>query len=388
MAINLNIIPKDSYLKYWMNGLEGIETPRSYLLLVAMSAVGHLLRRNTWFDQERWKVYPNLSIFLVGPSGIGKDTAIDEGVDLVQELNGNVLYGRTAEQMGITMVKAGEDPSCWLVPGPEATSFFGRKEYQQGKLEFWTDILSTKKKHDFSSRTDGKMTINGPTITMMLGSTASWLQKNMPEGALEGGFLPRFIVDNENEPAKHVPLVKYASTKRELDSRSRNMKSFYATIKDIVISYINFPRETTPRKEAIDFYTNWYHNRFNYFSPGIKEYANRSRDQLLRVALLSAILRGRNYISASDMQFAHKLIQYTASSLEEVIRPQSSEQRCQQSYIDLLRSKGNLPRYAVLNYLRKSYDYSTIQKAEAQLVQSKIVSKNKEGNQYLIKESV
>jgi hypothetical protein len=383
MALDERIIPNDSILKSWLAGLDGLETPRSYLLLTAMSAIGCLLKRNVWVDQERWKVYPNMSIFLVGPSGIGKDTAIDEGVALVENFGGNILYGRTVEQQAITMVKAGESPTCWLVPGPEATAFFGKKEYQGGKLEFWTDILTTKRKYDFSSRTDGKITIEGPTITMMLGSTSQWLQRNMPDGTLEGGFFPRFVVDNENEPAKHVPLIKHSCTYNESKLRRHEINKFYAAVRKTIDYYQERPMEIALRKEAIDFYTNWYYNRFNYFAPGVREYANRSRDQLLRLAMLSGIMRGKHYMDVTDMKFAHNLLQYTTSSLEEAIKPQSIEQRCQTAYLSVLKDKGNQPRFSILNVLRRTFDYTTIQKAEAQLFQSQVIGKNTEGHLYI-----
>jgi len=377
MALKLGIIPKDSYIRHWLSGLSALETPRSYLLLVAMSAVGSLLKRNCWIDQERWKVYPNLSCFLIGPSGIGKDTAIDEGVDLVERFNGNVLYGRTVEKQAVTMAKAEENPSCWLVPGPEATAFFGRKDYQQGKLEFWTDILTTKAKYDYSSMSNDKMTIQGPTVTMMLGSTASWLQRNMPAGSLEGGFFPRFMVLNENFSAKFVPLIKYGSNKVEQQERAAQMDCFYSLVEDVVVDFANQPGEIILRQEAIDYYTNWYYNRFDIFPAGVREYANRSRDQLLRLAMLSGILRGRRYVDREDMVFGDLLLQYTMSTLEEAIKPQSVEQQCQVSYEFILGKLGPSPRSRVLNVLRKSYDHTTILKAEAQLLQSNLIAKDK-----------
>jgi hypothetical protein len=77
-----------------------------------------------------------------------------------------------------------------------------------------------------------------------------------------------------------------------------------------------------------------------------------------------------------DCVFAHNLLTYAAATLEEAIRPQSTEQQCQEAYQQIIRQKGPQPRFAILALLRKSYDLTTMSKAETQLVQSRIIHKN------------
>lgn len=378
MPMKLSIIPKDSYIRDWLVTFGGLETPQSYLVLVALSAVGSLLRRNVWFDQVHWKIYPNLSCFLVGPSGVGKDTAIDQAVDLVRYYNGNIIENETSEGFSAIIAEAKEDPSCFFVPGHEAASFFGRKDYQGGKVEKFTDWLTTKKgPTDFSTKSEPNKTAMNVTLTLQLGSTAAWIQNNMPTGTLEGGFFPRFVVLNEDYPSKHVPLLKYGFTINEIREWKAAKKRFYDSIGKILERWNVNPGEIVPRQEAIDYYTNWYCNRFKYYGPNVREYANRSRDQLLRVAMLCAILRDRNYIDKDDCIFADMFLRYAGSTLEEAIRPQSTEQKCQEAYEHIIRSLGPKPRFEILALLRKSYDQTTISKAETQLIQAHIICKKK-----------
>jgi hypothetical protein len=357
----------------------GLETPQSYLILVALSAVGSLLRRNVWFDQVYWHVYPNLSCFLVGPSGIGKDTAIDQAMELVRHYDGNIAENQTSEGFGDVIAKAKEDPSCFFIPGYEAADFFGRKEYQGGKVEKFTNWLTTKKgPTDFSTKSEPNKIAMNVTLTLQLGSTAAWIQNNMPTGTLDGGFFPRFIVLNENYPSKHMPLIKYGVTINEIKEWKEAKGRFYDSVGKILETWNKKPGEIVPRQEAIDYYTNWYHNRFSYYGPTVREYANRSRDQLLRVAMICAILRGRNYMDKEDCFFADMFLRYAGSTIEEAIRPQSTEQQCQEAYIHIIKSDGPQPRFAILAKLRNSYDQTTISKAETQLIQSHIIWKRKD----------
>jgi hypothetical protein len=357
----------------------GLETPQSYLILVALGAIGSLLRRNVWFDQIHWRIYPNLSCFLVGPSGIGKDTAIDQAMDLVRYYNGNIVENQTVEGFGDLIVKKKEDPSCFFIPGYEAADFFGRKEYQGGKVEKFTNWLTTKKgPTDLSTKSEPDKYAMNLTLTLQLGSTAAWIQNNMPTGTLDGGFFPRFIVLNENYPSKHVPLLKYGFTINEIKEWEVAKDRFYKNVGEVLASWNESPGEITPRQEAIDYYTNWYYNRFSYYGPTVREYANRSRDQLLRVAMLCAILRGRRYIDKDDCVFADMFLRYAGSTIEDAIHPQSTEQQCQEAYIHIIKSLGPKPRFAILAELRKRYDQTTISKAEIQLIQSHIIWKPKD----------
>ena len=104
-SFNPELIP-NGLLKSWVESRRILETPVGFDLAVGISAIGACLRRNVWIDQIQFKVYPNISVLLVGPSGIGKDTAINGVASLLQG-NVGVIGGRTAETIVTTMMEIG-----------------------------------------------------------------------------------------------------------------------------------------------------------------------------------------------------------------------------------------------------------------------------------------
>ncbi len=183
--------------------------------------------------------------------------------------------------------------------------------------------MSTGSTVDVSTKGSGKHIITNPTVTMLAGSTREWLHKAMPDGSLEGGFLPRFVIVCEEYGDKYVPFVKYSTNRSDRETALLARTIFTEDVQRIVKRFDNWHREIIPDQEARDFYTNWYRNRFNYFGPLVRPYANRSRDHLHRIAMLMAISRGHNFMEEIDYIFGGKVINYVASTIEKALRPDS-----------------------------------------------------------------
>jgi energy-coupling factor transporter ATP-binding protein EcfA2 len=339
MKFCLPKIPTDSHLRHFIDVLKVTEVPDSFTYLIGMSVIGAILRRYVYVNQVLWKVFPTLRVFLVGPSGCGKDTCIDEAEKVLRGVRRKlpIIGGRTYENL-LKEISEQNPPHIVYIPVYELTSLFGKKDYQGGVMEGLTNILSDKEYVNASIKSDKKPVILfKPTLTLHIGSTRDWLQSNTPDGALGGGFFPRFVVVSEDYSGKHRPLIKSAVTPKERKASDQGRLDFIAWLDELAERFrSNAGQEIYMTTEAQDLYSEWYKLRHKYFPPTVRPYAERSRDQVLRFALVMALSRDKTFISEEDMQFAIDLMHYLAQRIDEAMLPSTTEAKAAQEILSIL----------------------------------------------------
>lgn len=342
-----------------------------------MSIIGAVLKRNVYVDQRFWKVFPNLNLMLIGPSGVGKDTVINQVKQVISEIGQPaIIGGKTIERVEADLFELG-DPAVAYITASELTSFLGGKDYQESMTQELTDLLSNNPEKDISLKGDkknpqlkdafGKRIIRRPTITMHAGSTIDWLHKAMPEGSLEGGFLPRFLLLIEEYTGKHIPLVKYDISLDELNAAKHAWDSFIETVRSIYERYRKREQEIIFLNDAADLYRDWYCGRFEMYSKLVAPYANRSRDQVARLAMLSGISRGHNFIEACDVQFAVDVAGMVASRIDAAVKPPTKEAEVADAILRMLPA--DMP--SILKLLSRQYTNRQITEAHKLLLDSR-----------------
>jgi hypothetical protein len=61
------------------------EAPQEYHLWTGLTIISAVLKRQVYKDRKRFVTWPNLYVFLVGPPGTKKSSAISIGEDLLKQ---------------------------------------------------------------------------------------------------------------------------------------------------------------------------------------------------------------------------------------------------------------------------------------------------------------
>lgn len=341
-----SILPRDSILHDWASLFYNIETPWSYVIMVGLSMIGASLRRDI---NLHGRVFPNLSFLLVGPAGLGKNTAIDRAVAMLRAHHlAEEIAGNTIEAIKEEMARMG-DPATGYINAAEMTAKFGQQDYKAALIPELTEILSDGDRYAITNKSDlvvsdgfgghrvgPKRFIFRPTLTLMGGSTLSWLHALMPRKSLEGGFLARIVILKEDRARALAPVPgpEDAYDHRKADQALLSLETRW-------LNYIRRSRARAPfrmlvTQPAKDFYANWYHNRFKLFSPLVRDYAQRTRGLFDKVSLCCAASRGQFSVDEEDVRFAAKFIEHVAGCVEDCTMPPTLEFQIAKEIVKIL----------------------------------------------------
>ena len=201
-----------AYLRYTSN----TEPPTNYHIWTALSAISGCLQRRVYLKWGFKKLYPNLYIVLIGPSGCRKGTAMGIGKDLLQDINGVVLTSESVTREALIRdmrdcVATYMDPTdnvpkfhCSItVQSEELSVFLG-----QGNIKFLADLTDWFDCHDqWTYRTKGSGTdkLTGVCVNFLGATAPDWLRSILPAEAFGGGFTSRIIFVVEESKKQIVP---------------------------------------------------------------------------------------------------------------------------------------------------------------------------------------
>ena len=242
------------------------ESPISYNFWSAATAISAVLKRNVWVGRGSYKLYPNLFTILVGRPGIGKGSAINPVINLINEAKlVNTLSDRvTIEYVLERMSKGwpsqirgpqggwilGQDHTT-LIISPEVSVFIGAS---QNTLPILADLWDAREgEFVYGTRHKGEFRIKDPCVCLLGGSTQEWLISSVPANAVGGGFTRRvnFVVANDREKLLPWPILSNQHQVR--DNLVTDIKSVgrlygeYKFAKDVVPLFEKVYKDSSPQ---------------------------------------------------------------------------------------------------------------------------------------------
>lgn len=323
------------------------EVPRPFFFWAGMSLLAACVADRIWLEPDRGRrLVPNLYVFLLGPSGSGKEVAIS-------------LAGKYATQVPTINLFSGAATSQYLLKHlARKHKVQGGWEYINTKLYFLTEELAMatrpgEQAHDLVTTMTGlykgapypfrKGTVTGddflipnPCINWLAGSTDDWLVKTIGRDAVMGGFTARLVtVRGRRNYAQRYPQMIFPDDLEEVRDH------LHARVR----AYTEIQGGFRMGPEAHEIHDTWYLERPAPVEETAEPGFNKADEMVLRFATLLALA---DWDATNDLAEAPEVIQghhmreaidiwegISAAWMPEVIQLASSTQRT--SAVDVVR---------------------------------------------------
>lgn len=215
-----------NWLDSWLEFTDNSEPPELFKIWTGISTICACLQRKCYLQWDS-RIYPNMYIVLVGPSGCRKGTAMGPAYGLLDQLGIKMAAEAITREALIRELKNSIDNST-SITGPgrvtvhssltifsqELTVFLGYHNLQL--ISDLTDWYDCRSRWTYRTKNMGTDDITGVWVNILGGTTPESLASALPEDAIGGGLTSRIIFVYGDRPSKLVPLPLLTQKEAEL----------------------------------------------------------------------------------------------------------------------------------------------------------------------------
>lgn len=199
----------NGWIRDYVNYFKNSESPKIYHAACGIALFSAGLRRRCWRSLGGdSRIYPPISVFLVGPAGSTRkgqavapaaDFAMDFGLDILQDVF-------TAESLLEAMA---DTPDQLLLVNEEAANLFNKKDYMVGLDSTLCRLLDHPRKIE-KKLTKKHFIIDNPTANFILAAAPVWLAE-MPDSVTAGGLFSRSLLIYASNKERSIPFPEHLS---------------------------------------------------------------------------------------------------------------------------------------------------------------------------------
>jgi len=195
------------WIESFLDLTKDLPSPAIFRKWAAISAVAGALERKVWVRSSGKILYPNLYVLLVGPPAVGKTVSLTEVEALWRSITELHVAPSSLTKAGMvdalveaerSIVRMDKDPPYYkfhslLVVSRE----FGVlvPQYEQDFMNHLNDLYDCPPMFEERRRSiKDNAKIANPQVHLLGGTTPSFLQGFLPEGAWDQGFMSRMIL--------------------------------------------------------------------------------------------------------------------------------------------------------------------------------------------------
>jgi len=289
----------DDWISTFMDYTHNTEPPTLFRKWTAISCIASALQRKIRCDWgTALTFYPNLYIVLVGPSATGKGTAMNPGLNILNEIPAVRMSAQaTSLQALIRHLKDTNltdiDPdsgaqhfhSSLTVFSKEFTVFLGY--HNRELMAALCDWYDCDRKWVYETISRKREEINGVWVNLIAGTTPDLIRSSLPIESIGGGLTSRIIFVFEEKQAKLVALPTETNYERSL---------FQNLVQDLEkISLLSGTFTWTDG--FVKLWEEFCHHAVDhppFYDTKFDGYNGRRRVHLMKLSMIHSISRGRN----------------------------------------------------------------------------------------------
>lgn len=288
--------PPERKLKNWLDTYINWIKPRSeasenLIIWSGIATLASVLKRKVVIPKfssltketvlGTYSVHPNIYVFIVGPSGVRKTTAMEMSSDeLLHEVSSVNMVAQSASQESLMKKLTETDDFSLTIMSKE----FGNLYKVSGPkiLEFLTALFDGNRSFDNLTIARGVELALNPSTVGVFATTPEWIAENFTMPMLQGGFAGRciwlYVADTR------VKRMFFSGQNSDiLEKRKHDLIHDLIYINDNIKGEVMIHEEERERIEA--WYQNYTRTELKTLDHRIHGYANRKHRHALAVAM-------------------------------------------------------------------------------------------------------
>lgn len=376
------------------------EAPDVFNFWTGVSAIAGVLRRNVWFEQIKFRWFPNFYIIFVAPPGIAtKSSTANVGMRLLRDVEGVIMGPSSMTWQGLVLglqkaqrlvaINDTGDPltsqyvaqSAITCEVSELGTFLDPKngELTSVLIDLW-DGKETPWERWLATKDDTK--IENPWINIIAGTTPSWLRENASESMIGGGLASRVIFVYADKKKR---TVAYLEDEIQLDDYHFRESELLHDLNEIG----NLRGRFNMTKEAFEFGRSWYDALWNSPESHLTDeefqgYRARKQTHVHKVAMVLCAAAGDSMlIDKTTLDLATKLMSGVEYDMHKVFASigNSSTSKHVNTILTYLRIYSKLKRAELWRYCIKSMSPREFSEATDACVQAQYIHLRQDGSE-------
>ena len=326
------------------------EVPAQYTKWCGLATLAACAEDRVWVEKFRGKkLSPNLYVFLLGPSGIGKGEAIDTAVRLLTSLPVRIFNGQLTAAALIDELSSKAKPPKLLIVSEELASSIGSGPLADTLIKLMTKLFAGSD-YDYAerTRTHGPHRFSKHCLNWIAGTTKEWLRDCVSIEAVRGGFFGRVasvssVYDLDRRVYRPVYPIDYEAVEATLQEHLAQVQMCSGELR------------LAPDADAL--LEQWYTERPAPTDESMIPTWKREHDLVLRLAMLCSLGdRADGVIHTRHVVAAQRLAAETQAHLPQLVEYVllSRETDGLRQVREMIRRAHGLPKTAIVKAMAQT----------------------------------